>query len=354
MADVTTWQRRLRPLLTLPGKVYALLMRLRRSAYERGWMRSQAPGLPTVSVGNIAWGGAGKTPMVDYLLTWAESVNLRACVLTRGYGAVPPEAHFTVRPESDPAAAGDEPLMLARNHPRSTVIADRKRARAAAWARETHKPDLFLLDDGFQHLAVKRHLDLVLIRPEDLGREWNQVIPAGPWREPNRALTRADAFLIKAREGEFKAFSKLVHQRLDRFGAPVFSFDLEPMGLVPAGRPGARAAQYSGPYFLVTSVADPERVRRTAEAFLGPAEGLRAYPDHHRFSKRDWLDVRELAADAGAGQIVCTAKDAVKLEKFRPQNLMVLEVQVVFGEALFTEESFDEWWRRRWAEISSK
>lgn len=353
MADVSTWQRRMAPVLAPLGFLYGLVMRARRQAYERGRKPSYAPTAPCISVGNIAWGGTGKTPVVDRLLYWAESRNLKSCVLTRGYKAVPPAPHYLARPDSDPAACGDEPLLLASRHPGVHVIVDPKRARAAEWAGRSISPDMFLLDDGFQHLAVKRRLDLVLLRPEDLAEEWNRVIPAGSWREPVSALTRADAFLVKAGPRDFAALASLAERRLSRFGRPVFAFHLEPAGLkeVVSGRRIDVAG--AEPYILLTATADPAAVRRTATAYLGiePNQHI-AHTDHHQYSKRDLLDARDAMNYTGAARIVCTAKDAVKLARFAPENLFSLEVEVRFGDGLFVESGFEEWWEGAWERIS--
>jgi tetraacyldisaccharide 4'-kinase len=353
MADVSTWQRRLAPVLAPLGFAYGLAMRARRQAYERGRKPSYAPAAPCISVGNIAWGGAGKTPVVDFLLTYAESRNLKPCVLTRGYKAVPPAPHYLARPDSDPAACGDEPLLLASRHRDAHVVVDPRRARAAEWADRTISPDMFLLDDGFQHLAVKRRLDLVLLRPEDLAEEWNRVIPAGSWREPASALARADAFLVKAGPRDFEGLKSLAERRLSRFGRPVFAFHLEPAGLTEvisgrrAGAPGRE------PYVLLTATADPAAVEHTAAGYLGlePTQRI-SHPDHHQYSRRDWLDARDAMNYTDATRIVCTAKDAVKLARFAPENLFSLEVEVRFGDGLFADAGFEEWWEGAWERIS--
>jgi tetraacyldisaccharide 4'-kinase len=355
MADVSTWQRRLWPVLAPLGAAYGILMRFRRAAYERGLKDSLAPAAPCISIGNIAWGGAGKTPLIDRLLTWAESRGLRPCVLTRGYKAVPPAPHYLVRPDTDPAACGDEPLMLASRHDKTRVIVDPERARAAEWAAREFSPDLYFLDDGFQHLAIKRRLDLVLLRPEDLAEEWNRVIPAGSWREPASALARADAFMLKAAPGEFEKLRGLIGSRLGGFGKPVFGFHLEPVGLrsVVAGR--FLSSPGDEPYVLLSATADPAAVRRTAADLLGrePVRHI-TRPDHYRFSKRDWLDARDAMLYSEAARVVCTAKDAVKLARFASENLYVLEVEAVFGGSAYADSDFREWWERTWVGSSGE
>jgi tetraacyldisaccharide 4'-kinase len=99
---------------------------------------------------------------------------------------------------------------------------------------------LFILDDCFQHLALGRHLDLVLLTPEDLGRDWDRVFPVGRWRESRRALARASAFLVKAPAAEFAAARERIEARLGAYGRPVFQFDLHISGLTAlSGEPAA-------------------------------------------------------------------------------------------------------------------
>jgi len=353
MADILSWQRRLYPLLAPLGAAYGQAMRARREAYERGLLGSAAPAAPCVSVGNIGWGGAGKTPITDWLLTWAENQGLRPCVLTRGYKAVPPAPHYLVRPGTDPAACGDEPLMLAERHREASVVVDPKRARGAAWAAREIRPDLFIMDDGFQHLGLKRHFDVVLLRPEDLDEEWNRVIPSGSWREPVSALTRADVFLVKATPGEFADLAALARVRLECFGKPVFAFHLVPEGLeeVTGGR--LTSPKPGETYVLMSATANPESIRRAVAWYMGgePIQHL-AYPDHHPYAKRDWLDARDAMIYNEAARVICTDKDAVKLKRFSPGGLYSLRVSVEFSGALFADTEFPGFWERAWAGLA--
>jgi len=166
-------QKSLYPLLRPLGAAYRVLMRARRRRYENG--AACRTDVPCVSVGNIGWGGSGKTPVVQWLLQWAAGHGLHAVVLTRGYKASPPGLPYVVTPQSPAAHAGDEPLMLARSCPQGTVVVDPVRSRSARWAQERLDPDFFVLDDGFQHVQVARDTDLVLLKKDDLHAEWGIV-----------------------------------------------------------------------------------------------------------------------------------------------------------------------------------
>ncbi len=351
--NILSLQRRFRPLLRPAATAYETVMRLRARRYADTPDKRYRAACPVISVGNIAWGGSGKTPLVDYLLDRAAKAGAGAVVLARGYKARPPELPYPVRPDADPALAGDEPLLLARRHPEALVLVDPKRRRAAAWAEEKAGPRLFVLDDGMQHLDMRRDLDLVLLRPDDLLTEWNRVIPAGSWREGKEALARADAFFLKADPEIFSVLAATAEQRLRPYAKPLFSFFLKPAGLsrltlAPSDAPEKAPDLGGREYALTCAVGSPDQVLKTAESLLGKAPAFtKNFADHHAYTETD--------ADALAAPglpLVCTAKDAAKLAPLLPRfgrtPVWVLETELIFGPALFTDKNFDAWWAEQW------
>lgn len=192
-------------LVLLPlGLLYGVVGRLRVFAYRMGWLKSVSLSVPVVSVGNLVAGGTGKTPMVDYLLGWCRSHNIRAAVLSRGYGGKSESALLTVCAGdgllSNPETAGDEPCLLARRNPDSIIIVGSDRGLAGQEAIDHHHAQLLILDDGFQHLRLKRDLNLLLAdarRPFGNGR----VLPAGYLREFPQAIDRADILIMTRATG---------------------------------------------------------------------------------------------------------------------------------------------------------
>ncbi|SBV92627.1 Tetraacyldisaccharide 4'-kinase [uncultured delta proteobacterium] len=348
--SITALQRRFSSVLRPAASAYGMAMRLRALRYgSRLLPRPYRAACPVVSVGNISWGGTGKTPVVDYLLGKTAESGLRTVVLTRGYKAAPPELPFPVHRDDDPASVGDEPLLLARRHPNVLVLVDPKRSRAAAWAEKNAKPQLFLLDDGMQHLAVERDLNLVLLTPGDLLDGWNKVIPAGKWREDKSALSRADAFCMKVDAAILPGIIPVAEKRLAAYDRPLFFFDLLPTGLtrlIPYGRGLPETAPDLGgsPYTLVCGTGNPDHVRKTASSLLGrePADSI-IVQDHHHYAEADVTSARQKGYP-----VVCTAKDAVKLAPFLPifndTPVWILDVRAVFSHCLFTRLSFDAWW----------
>ena len=365
MAKRHPLQNILAPLLLPLSMLYGLGGALCRRLARNGRLKQWKPPRPCVSVGNISWGGTGKTPVTDWLLDHASRHGLRAAVLTRGYGAHPSTLPLRAAPGVSPSACGDEPLMLATAHPDAVIMVDPDRSRAGRELERSCPPDFYILDDGFQHLSTGRDLDLVLLDRDDVllhpdpGRppsNWNRIIPAGTWREPESALQDAGAYLIKTEPEEWPTLVSALPSRLRLWPRPVFAFRMAPKGLRPLNaQAGARSTDPSpdsvpGEYVFVCGIGNPAQALHTVTTFLGRApKTMLTFPDHHDFSKdRASLETMHLP-------IVCTAKDAVKLA---PLNLSLpcfslevsaeffasLSAETVAGSTAATCPDFETWW----------
>jgi tetraacyldisaccharide 4'-kinase len=352
MFDISQLQRRVSPALIPLGEMYAQAMRLRRWAYETGRLASWRASCPVVSVGNIGWGGSGKTPLCGHILAWAAAREEHAVVLTRGYGAKPRRLPLLVTRTANPAESGDEPLLLARSHPLARVVVDPRRKRSGPWAYERFDPDFVLLDDGFQHLPVARDIDLVLLTPQDLDSGWNRVCPAGSWREGKGALSRAHAFLVKSPLDMADAMLRAAEIRLEPYGRPVFVFSLRPKGLMRVDGTRRMADLGGEDYVLATGIAQPGQAAETAERLLArPPRAILPFGDHHAFTPKDILAIH---AEAKGGNVVVTAKDAVKLARIPgAEGFLVLRTQLVFCRSAFAANSFDEWFAARFDELAA-
>ena len=188
-------------LLVMASRLYGWGVGLWQRAYALGVFPAASMPCPVISIGNIMAGGTGKTPMTFYLVRRLKAMGLRPVVISRGYGGTLKEAAAVVGDgESiflDAEAAGDEPLMMAQRLG-VPVVVGRDRRRAGQLAVETFNPDLLVMDDGFQHLKLKRDLDLVLLdhdRPFGNGR----FLPAGRLRETAAMAARRAHGLILTR-----------------------------------------------------------------------------------------------------------------------------------------------------------
>lgn len=290
--------------------IYAAAARRRRERYAaRPDLRLRLR-RPVVSVGNLAVGGRGKTPMVAALVRLLLEMGERPAILSRGYGRRRRSPGVVVVRDprgirADLDRAGDEPLMLARRLHGASILVSSDRYLAGRLAEHHFGASVHVLDDGFQHLQLDRDVDLVIVEAGDLDPE-TATLPGGRLREPPDVLIAADAVLSADAvelDGDWPAVFK-VRRRLD----------------APRTECGALEAC---PVAACAGIAEPDRFfeeLRSAGWTLTAAERFR---DHHRYSARDLARLVSLARDSGARALVTTEKDYVRLLPFRPFSLPV-------------------------------
>ncbi len=335
------------PFLKPISIIYSLIMRLRRRLLSFGIIKPYSSIVPTVSIGNISWGGTGKTPVVEFLASWALQRALKATVLTRGYGARPPYTPLIVSRSHTVNEVGDEAMMLADSLPLAGIIVDPTRARAAQLAEKHFLPDLFVLDDAFQHFYLDRQLNIVLLNYHDLQKGWNEVIPAGTWREPVSALAFADAFCIKTRRSDWDLLCSKFEQRMGKYSKPFFGFFLQAIGIVPTyGEFNVYPPEILGqsPYIFVAGIGNPRQAEENVIRLMGrPPEKSFFYKDHHKFTIKDSLDLMKHKLP-----IICTHKDAVKLRRYHVTNLWYVKIETFFGASYGTDLTFTQWFELWW------
>lgn len=321
--------------LILPpfSALYSLATRLRLAAYRRHLLSVSKLDAVVISVGNITTGGTGKTPLVEWICRELAEEHKRVCVLTRGYRRQNPNEQVVVsdghKVLADIAAAGDEPLLLARNLLGvAAVVCNSNRSEAGRWAINNLQSEVFVLDDGFQHLQLARDLNIVTI---DTTNPWGGgLLPSGHLREPLSSLARADCVVLTRTE-EKPDLSSIAGELQKRVGPkPVFRSRMLTTGLRRLG--GETVDQVSSiqkPVAAFCGVGNPEsffnHLRR--EGFELAVE--RAFPDHYNYHQ---VDVDRMVGDArgkGAGRILTTAKDAVKLSSLHFEvPCYVLEIKI--------------------------
>ncbi len=303
-------------LLMLGSVPYAAFMRMRAVGYSTGIIPSLHLPRPVISVGNITMGGTGKTPAVLLVARLLMERGKRVAVLTRGYnGSLEGETRIV----SDGAAllltpeeAGDEPCLLASSLPGLIVVMGTDRYRAGSLAMERLSPDMFILDDGFQHQRLRRDLDILLL---DSAKPFAnaRTLPAGILREPPASARRADLIL-------FTRCPKDVTHRDDMVaGIPQCSSSHRLTGWVPlaGGKTmplddlkGRRAVAFAG-------IADPRAFFESLEEEGVPLVATLAFPDHTCYGPREMKALGLLKNDKRADCLITTAKDAVKLQPYR-------------------------------------
>ena len=306
-------------LLSPLGAAYRAGMAARRALFARGVLASHVAGVPVLCVGNLTLGGTGKTPMVALVAGLLRDAGRRPAIVSRGYRRATPPGELVIVSEgghllADAASAGDEPVLLASMLPGTPVAVCADRARAARELVRRGLCDCIVLDDGFQHLALQRDADIVLV---DATRELARMrmFPAGTLREPPAALARAAA-VVHTRAGGSpdhsaanRAFVAARFPALPQFTARFIADRVtegpEDGETVPPGAMPDHLLAFAG-------IAHPGQFFAAARA-LAPRVTTLALPDHADYDKDAIGRVVRAARDAGTAHLLTTAKDAVKL-----------------------------------------
>lgn len=286
--------------------------RRRRNALVQ-LVRHRRPAAPVIVVGNITAGGTGKSPLTAWLVEVLRQAGWRPVILTRGYGGRAGCYPLKVTEQTPATEAGDEPVMLARQTG-CPVVVDPRRARGAEWALEQGLGNILVCDDGLQHYALYRDLELAVFDGQR-GIGNGAPIPVGPLREPVERLDMVDFSIVNGEpEGPMPGSRYCI------------------MTLVPERLVNLRTGESQSLSWLagqrvrgVAGIGNPARFFRTL-ASLGARVRPAAFPDHHRFS------VDDLTVEAGE-ILVMTAKDAVKCDRFAQQHCWVLEVKARLPES---------------------
>ena len=295
------WQHRgaLARLLWPLAQLHRALVALRRWAYDHGWLRRSRLPVPVVVVGNVVAGGAGKTPVTMAVVRHLAAAGWHPGVVSRGYGRRGRDCR-AVAADSRASEVGDEPLLLARRTAVPVFVAPRRAEAGRALLAAHPECDILVCDDGLQHLALARDVELCVFNAHGVGNGW--LLPAGPLREPWPRAVDAVLHHGPAPAGAARAFA------VERA--------LAPGALTSTGEPVALERLRGRALHAVAAIAHPEdffAMLRARGLTLARTEAL---PDHYDFES--WT--RPL--DNGL-QVICTEKDAVKLWPLCPQALAV-------------------------------
>ena len=304
--------RAVRTTLVPLAATYERFMRVRAHAYTHGFMRSYRLGRPTVAVGGLSVGGAGKTPIASWIAAHFAARGVTPAILSRGYG-------------------GDEDAVHLRLVPSALVVSDPDRRQAARLAIERGAA-VFVLDDAFQRLDVRRDLNICVISAEQLSGG-SLALPAGPWREPPSAAQRADLTVIT---GKSVAPTELESFRQDLesvVGSRPLTAQLRISGFRPlCARHVLPPSSVRGCRVLAsTGIGLPDAFEAQLVRLGAHVTRLRRR-DHHPYSKRD---VRVMLQNStGVDYVVVTEKDVTKLEPLWPVRaaaLLVAQLDVDWG-----------------------
>jgi tetraacyldisaccharide 4'-kinase len=296
------------------SRVYGRYVSFRKSLYATGWLKRKRLKAKVISVGNLTVGGTGKTPMVLWLAEKFLAEGKRVGILTRGYRG---------------SGGTSDEVQLLRHHLGDRVVFGVGPNRFAAGCRlEQQKPvDVFILDDGFQHLQLARDLDILMLDgSRKLQNEW--LLPAGLLREPIAACRRADILVVsrkferppvEARDAHrfsiFYAQTRLLGFR--RFGsgdAPLYLSEIGP-----------------GPFFAFCGIGNPEAFFTDLDRWHVPVAQRQSFSDHHRYSRAEMERLRRRAENCSATALVTTEKDAQNLPASVPMPVWIAIIDFVFS-----------------------
>lgn len=291
------------------GWAFAGVALLRRLAYTTGILPVQQVPVPVIIVGNISVGGTGKTPLIIWLANYLKEMGHRPGIISRGYGGKARKWPQQVRADSNPHLVGDEPVLIAR-HTGCPVGVSPRRYIAARELLEHKSCDVLLCDDGLQHLALDRDLEIAVV---DGDRRFGngRCLPAGPLREPVGRLRSVDMVVCNGRPGRNEYAVTYEYGDLHSLADPARTLALEAL----RGRK----------VHAVAGIGNPAR-------FFSHLRGYdirlvkHEFPDHHGFSAGD-LEFDEKLT------VVMTEKDAVKCEAFAGDDAWYLPVKAQPGEA---------------------
>jgi tetraacyldisaccharide 4'-kinase len=318
----------------------------RAALYRSGLVHQLRAAAPVISIGNLAVGGAGKTPVTIEIAGRLRTLGRRVAVLSRGYGArrsdarVVSDGENVLLPVTD---AGDEPLLIARRLPGVAVLCGPRRVELARRAVADLGADAIVLDDGFQHRALLRDLDVVVVdasNPSGNGR----LLPRGPNREPWSAVGRAHlAWLSRTDQATPGVLGAVRARLLEATGKPPIEsrYAVEDVLDAQLGRSYGAGALDGRRVLLVCGLARPEGFRRTLAALGAEVVEERVFRDHHAFSEEEIEEALRAAGAVGCDALATTEKDAVRIPPRLAGDLRWRVVRIcshiVAGESLLDE-----------------
>jgi tetraacyldisaccharide 4'-kinase len=345
----------LRALLFSCSKLYQVLVKIHRWLINVRILRDETLGVQVIAIGNLTWGGTGKTPVVEKFARELRDQGRNVAILSRGYRSKPAPLHerilnkILLRADTTPPrvvsdgrsllldseTAGDEPYMLASNLNDVVVLVDKDRVKSGRYAVEKFGCDTLLLDDGFQYwkLRGRRH-DVVLIDcQEPFGNEHMQ--PRGSLREPPSHLARASTIFITKSDGKTAALRQRIAELNSTAGIiecvhhplyleDVFTGQRHDLKMIK----GRKVASLSG-------IAQPESFEHNLVSSGSELVYSKRFADHHRFTQQEVLNAINRSKKRQAEMIITTQKDAVRFPKIDRRDLpiffMRVEIKIVAG-----------------------
>ncbi len=329
--------------LLVCSKTYLSIIKIRNLLYKFNFFKSKQLPCFVISIGNIAVGGTGKTPMTMYVARIIKNLGYKPVVVTRGYQGTYKEAQSIVSDGNvsflSVQEAGDEACMMAENL-HIPVVVGKNRYQAGKLAIKKFNPDVIILDDAFQHIALKRDFNLLLC---DFDKPFGnfELMPRGRLREPHTEWQRSDAIILtrsdkrdnlnQTKRSELFKTKQFFNTTHSAFVADTIncesSFDLSDLKIKA---------------FLFSGIADNTDFGSTCENMGMKIKGSEGFPDHFWYTKDDLVSIYEKYKKSGADYIVTTQKDYIKIKELLPDAPLPACLIVIGVEIKFISEHKDK------------
>ncbi|RUO22575.1 tetraacyldisaccharide 4'-kinase [Aliidiomarina iranensis] len=310
--------------LLIPFSVlFRVLAALRRLMYWLKLKRTWQPPVPMIIVGNVTVGGTGKTPTVLGLVAMLQRAGYRPGIISRGYGGVGPFP-MLVTGQSNPVACGDEPVMLASLSGVPVAVAP-KRPEAAQLLLNEHQCDVLIADDGLQHYALGRDIELAVVDGErGLGNGWR--LPAGPLRESARRLRKVDWVIVNgAKADEAVTYGKRLKLSAEKSRQHIIPMQLEPNGWFRVSDNKEIEAPTGENVLAIAGIGNPERFFNLIMLHQINIQETRVFPDHYQYQPQDFYNIDNETL------VLMTEKDAIKCASFARPYWYYLQVAARFS-----------------------
>lgn len=337
--------------------IYGFFVGLRHFLYNIGVFSSKEYPIPVVCVGNITVGGTGKTPHVEYVVSILKE-HYKIAVLSRGYKRKT-KGMLEVFSDSKAIEVGDEPLQIKQKFPEVTVVVSENRQKAINWLLTKNNPkiDVVVMDDGYQHLAVKAGVYLLLIDFNNPIYD-DHLLPFGNLRERPHHKSKAHIVIVTNTPDNIKPIEKrIIQKKLELYPFQYLFFTKieykNPVVVFPGKFSAVKYSFTRSKYYvlLITGIANPSPLKEYVKRFAIEVE-LLAFPDHHYFSAKniEFIKSKFDAIPNDKKIVITTEKDAIRLKE-TPQNEPIqkipifyipIEVEFLYNEKnMFNQELID-------------